>query len=55
MKERALDSGSIGIEQNERDSADLESAPISCCTDNGDDGLSKTHTHREFWPSLVAS
>ena len=48
MKERALDSGSIGIEQNERDSADLESALIAYCTDNGDDGRLKTHAHRKF-------
>jgi len=55
MKERALDSGSIGIEQNERDSADLESAPIAGCRDHGDDRLWKTRAHRKFWPSLVAS
>ena len=55
MKDRALDSGLICITQNERDNADLESAPIACCTDNGDDGGSKTHAHRKFWPSLVAS
>ena len=50
MKDRALDSGLICIEQNERDSADLESAPIAGRTDNGDDGLLKTHAHRKFWP-----
>jgi hypothetical protein len=55
MKDRALDSGLICIEQNERDSADLESAPLAGCTDNADDGLLKTHAHRKFWPSLVAS
>jgi hypothetical protein len=55
MKDRALESGLICIQHNERDSADLESAPIACCTDNGDDGLLKMQAHQKFWPSLLAS
>jgi hypothetical protein len=48
MKDRPLDSGLICISQTERDSADLESALIAYCTDNGDDGRWKTHAHRKF-------
>jgi len=48
MKDRPLDSGLICISQTERDSADLESALIAYCTDNGDDGRLKTHAHRKF-------
>src|SRR5437660_2057452 len=48
MKDRPLDSGLICISQTERDSADLESALIAYCADNGDDGWLKTHAHRKF-------
>jgi hypothetical protein len=48
MKDRPLDSGLICISQTERDSADLESALIAYCADNGDDGRLKTHAHRKF-------